>query len=118
MNSGARLKAFVSGTTKGSGKPTATAARSPKAGPAATDSNATATSKAPAQKAKAGGHYKFKSKTYCNGWRSEDRRYEFNGDGESRRSVLLGKLGRSKQRPYKVRNQKQRRLRRADGTPA
>src|ERR1700722_8218377 len=62
VNSGARLKAFVSGTTKGSGKPTATAGPSPKKGPAAIDPTATATSKAPAQKEKAGGRDKGKIK--------------------------------------------------------
>jgi hypothetical protein len=31
-----------------------------------------------------GGRYKFKSKTNCNGWRSEDRRYKFNGECRTR----------------------------------
>jgi hypothetical protein len=92
VNSGARLKAFVSGTAKGSGKPTATAARSRFSGPAATELTTTsktrsnATSKTPASKQKAGGRYKgkterkFTGNTNGKGWRSEDRRYECKDD--------------------------------------
>jgi hypothetical protein len=32
------------------------------------------------KKAKAGGRYKFKGNGNCKGWRSEDRRYKFDGN--------------------------------------